>query len=161
MRSTLVLVTAGIVCCLSTLSCSSTFRRIDHPNAYLRIERISPPPGSEVKRSTVVEAEFSVFVDAEKIDYDQLVFTPAFTSKEQGKIFLVGFQGRDRDFVLESPEGVFTIQYPLDKIWDVDPIVRPFRMYFYLINKKFNGDRIYIESTSEIIYHPIDVEIEF
>lgn len=125
---------------------SSCEPRADAPTSAiptLVLERVAPVSGSNVTRNTSLVASLTYSVpDFPSSSYR---LTAQFETTTPGMTFDGSFPNVSYPKAC-APSGTFTVFFPLEYIWDVRLIRRPFRMIFFLLEGNDSVKRVVAES---------------
>ena len=118
--------------------------------AVVTVSAITPPAGSEVQQSSVIEATVGFTIDNFQLQADTYYLVTQFQAAD-GTSFSHSARLADHS-ILTAAKGSEFVSYPLSRVWADPRLKKPIRLWFQLVAKIGPNDSVVIGRSAPIDY---------
>jgi hypothetical protein len=118
--------------------------------AVVTVSAITPPAGSHVDQSTVIEATVAFTIDNFQLQADTYYLVTQFQAAD-GTSFNHSARLADHS-ILAAAKGSEFVSYPLARVWADPRLKKPVRLWFQIVAKVGPNDSVVIGRSAPIDY---------
>jgi hypothetical protein len=120
------------------------------PTAVVTVTGITPPAGSQVQQSTVIEATVAFTIDKFQAQADTYYLVTQFQAAD-GTSFNHSARLADHS-ILAAAKGSEFVSYPLSRVWADPRLKKPIRLWFQIVAKIGPNDSVVIGRSAPVDY---------